>query len=213
MRINTVSGGGNVVNFGSIGYYNSVSGPDSTGERIFINTITYLMGLESEEIADSNAVPEDFKIIGMGLDRKGESVVVRTIGDGVLEIDSTQSESVFHTIISTDLPTEYLSAGRFVFDISWEIKESPGINTKLLAIIDYLDVEGNRVSRSMHPVQSRLIGYQLSNRITEHVDQSETITSARVLLYQNKEQKSRVLIYNFSISNMATKLLFKEKSD
>jgi len=207
-------GGGNVVNFGSIGYYNSVSGPDSTGERIFINTITYLMGLESEEITDSNAIPENVKIIEMGLDRKSESVVVRTIGDEVLEIDSTQSESNFHTIISTDLPTEYLSAGRLVFDISWEIKEeSPGINTKLLAIIDYLDVEGNRVSRSMHPVQSRLIGYQLSNRITEHVDESETITSARVLLYQNKEQKSKVLIYNFSISNMATKLLFKEKSD
>jgi len=207
-------GGGNVVNFGSIGYYNSVSGPDSIGEKIFTNTITYLLDFESDEVTDTSPIPEEAKLLGMTLDRKDELVGVRLLDGDVLEIDSTQSGSEFHTIISADVPMEYLSSGRLVFDIFWEIKkERPGINTKLLVIVDYLDSEGKRVSRNMHSLQSRLIGYQLSDRITEHTHESESIKSARVLLYQNKEQQSRVLIYNFSISNMATKLFFKERND
>jgi hypothetical protein len=206
-------GGGNVVNFGSIGYYNAVSGPDSFGEKIFINSVSYLLNRVVEAKTPSVSENKAENNLVLSLERKDDLVEVEPLVGGVLVIDGTQSGTEFHTIISSKFPLAEIHQESLVFDISWEIQEEePGVPTKMLVIIEYVDAKGALISRHLHPLKSRLIGYQLADRITEAIPESlAPIESIRVQLYQNKEQQSRVLIHKFHISNVDVQFSFSEK--
>ena len=208
-------GGGRVINFGSIGFHNAVSGPDSYGEKIFINSVSYLLNPEAEEKTQTELIEEDAEIVVLSLERKDDFVEIEPSKEGVLVIDGTKSRTEFHTIIGCKIPPNIIKQKSLVFDISWEIlQEEQGVPTKLLVIVEHVDAKARVISRNLHPLKSHLIGYQLADRITELIpESSEPIEFIKVQLYQNKEQKSRVLVHKFNISNNNIRFSFGENQE
>ena len=73
-EITPFQGGGKVINFGSIGFYNAVSGPDSIGERIFINSVSYLLNPHVIESSENPTPEESEDNIPLYLERKDDFV-------------------------------------------------------------------------------------------------------------------------------------------
>lgn len=205
-------GGGRVINFGSIGFHNAVSGADSIGEKIFINSVSYLLDPPIESETHTELTKEGLESLVLSLERKDDYVEIEPTKEGVLIIDGTKSKTEFHTIIGCKIPINKIKQKSLIFDISWEIlQEEQEIPTKLLLIVEHIDAKERVVSRNLHPLKSRLIGYQLADRITEIIPESlETIEFIKIQLYQNKEQKSRVLVHKFNISNNNIRFSFDE---
>lgn len=211
-EITPFKGGGKVINFGSIGFHNAVSGPDSIGEKIFLNSVSYLLNPEIKEGSQNQSAEEGRENLFLSVERKDNFVEIEPSDDGAFVIDGIKSRGEFHTILGCKVPFSIFNKKTLVFDISWEIlQEEQAIPTKLLLIIEHFDSKGESLSRNLYPLKSRLIGYQLADRFTETIPESSNpIEFTKVLLYQNKEQKSRVSVHDFNISNNNIRFCFNE---
>jgi|ETNmetMinimDraft_21_1059911.scaffolds.fasta_scaffold00524_12 hypothetical protein len=205
--------GGRVLNFGSIGYYNSIGQGNSVGREIFVNSINYLLDEDSfTQLHRGHRKSEKREHAPLALDNKDEGVILSLKGDGSLVLDSTKSNGLRHTIISSkQIPIErFTGHDSIVIDVDWEIESeiSPPA-TKILVIFEYLDNEGIIVNRNLHAMQSKLIESPVSSRFTDPIDQSDQIESIKIKIYQNNEQKSLVCFNSISVSNVGMDFSFE----